>query len=247
MNHVDVRGLLKQTRKELAEMIFEQQNLLLIVGPNLEARYLARLGGLEIELLQQQMENRRQTRQVELCRVALNQRKNPSKPDIEKQLDLELGEWQRQIRDRNERVQVSRRRLQKLLTPESSAAVRSLYRQLVKRLHPDLHPQQTQRDRDLWFSVQEAYQMSNWSRMETLLAVTDEEWDESPEELQRMRGRCEELRDDLIKLRGQFPHNIANKLNDEEWLKVQGGQLKLRILLERQRGLKLQAVAQEYW
>ena len=242
-----LRAQLRQARKELSELLFEQQNLLLVVGPNLEARYVARLGGLELELLQQQVENRRLLREIELCQVAVNQRKTPPREDIEKQLDLELAQWKTQLRERGERIQASQLRLKKLLSPESSAAVRSLYRQLVKRLHPDLHPGQEERERQLWFTVQQAYQMSDWSRLETLLAVTDEEWVESSEELRRIQLRCEDRRDDLLKLRQQFPHHLGDKLQNEDWLRAQEGHLKLSILLERQRHAKLRAVVQEYW
>jgi hypothetical protein len=238
---------LNQARKELAELVFEQQNLLLVVGPNLEARFLARLGGLELELLQQQIENRRLIRQIELCRAALNQQQSLPREAIVAQLEEELADWRRQLRERQDKIQGSQSRLKKLLTPESSAAVRTLYRQLVKRLHPDLHPHPSERQKELWYAAQQAYQLSDWARMETLLAVTDEEWDETPEELARMRSRCADLRDDIGRLRQQYPHNVAERLQDEEWIRGQEGQLKLRILLERQRTAKLQAVLQEFW
>ena len=242
-----LKSQLRQVRQELGDLLYQQQHLLLVLGPNLEARYHSLIGKLELELVQAQLESRRLKRQIELCRSQLARFAAIDHAEVQQTLDRELASWRRQIREHRQRLEDSEKRLQSLASPETSAIVRSLYRQLVKRFHPDLNPQQSQDRAQLWYAVQKSYQQRNWRQMETLLAATDEEWDESPSELARLSSRCEELKHDLDELQKQFPYHLERQLEDPDWVQKRDGELKLIILLERQRALKLAAVLQELW
>ena len=50
------------------------------------------------------------------------------------------------------------------------ARVKELYRMLVRKLHPDLNPDQSPRDRELWHSVQEAYNRRDVEALEAAAA-----------------------------------------------------------------------------
>jgi len=58
-------------------------------------------------------------------------------------------------------------------TPPKDARVKELYRALVRRLHPDSRADNDPTVSALWHDVQEAYQSGNVDRLETLLALTD--------------------------------------------------------------------------
>lgn len=239
-------GSLRQVRKELAELLFDQQQLLLVLGPNLEARYQAQLGKFQSELEQVRLDLRRARRSLELRRASHVRGDRIDEVQLERQLDQELWEYRRQLTDQKDKQEAAEQRLRKLRSPETSAAMRSLYRQLVKRLHPDLHPHQSSQQQQLWFEVQMAYQWADWARLETLLAVTDEEYEDTPEELLRLRTRLSELSQALLQLRDTFPFSLQNQLDDPLWVEQQAAQLKLEIVLERQRLSKVQAVLQEF-
>lgn len=243
----ELRSQLLQVRKEISELLFEQQQLLWVTGPNLEARYLAAIGRYDKELQQVQLDIRRARRHLEIRRAALQKNLQLVHEDVEKQLDLEFLQWRRQLDEEDERQAANQQRLRRLRSPESSSIQRSLYRQLVKRLHPDLHPQQTPHQQQLWFEVQQAYQWADWEKLETLLAVSDDEFEESLQELERLRQRLSQLSQDLQELRQRFPFNLGGQLEDECWVEQQAGQRKLQILLERQRLNKLEAMLQEFY
>ncbi len=242
-----LRSQLLQVRKEISELLFEQQQLLWVTGPNLEARYLAVIGRYDKELQQVQLEIRRARRHLEIRRAALQKNLQLVHDEVEKQLDHEFLQWRRQLDEESERQEANQQRLRRLRSPETSSILRSLYRQLVKRLHPDLHPQQTPHQQHLWFEVQQAYQWADWEKLETLLAVSDDEFEESPEELERLRLRLTQLSQDLQDLRKRFPFNLGSQLDDQSWVEQQAGQRKLQILLDRQRLAKLEAMLQEFF
>lgn len=52
----------------------------------------------------------------------------------------------------------------------ASARIKELYRLLVRKLHPDLNPDQTARDRELWHTVQEAYNTRDVEALEAAAA-----------------------------------------------------------------------------
>ena len=232
--------VIRQVRRELAELLFEQQQLLLVQGPNLEARYQALLGKYQSELEQTQLDLRRSRRSLELRRESLDLEA------LERQLDQELWQYRRRIQDQKDKQEASEQRLRKMRSAETSAAMRSLYRQLVKKLHPDLHPSQTPQQQQIWFDVQKAYHWGDWERLETLLAVSEDEFEETPEELARLKARLAQLSQDLQMLRQSFPFSLQPQMDDPSWVDQQVSQLKLEIVLERQRLAKVDSVLQEF-
>ncbi|MBS2034064.1 hypothetical protein JST97_03700 [bacterium] len=241
-----LRDVIRQVRRELSELLFEQQQLLLVQGPNLEARFQAQVGKYQSELEQVQLDLRRARRSLELRRSSLVRGLSVDQEALESQLDRELWEYRRRLQDQKDKQEASQQRLKKLRSAEASAAMRSLYRQLVKRLHPDLHAEQTLQQQQLWFEVQKAYQWGDWERLETLLAVTEDDFDETPEELERLRSRLAQLSLDLQQLRQTFPYSLAQQLEDKTWVEQQVARLKLEIVIERQRLAKIESVLQEF-
>ncbi|MBN9418521.1 hypothetical protein ABS71_22410 [bacterium SCN 62-11] len=241
-----LRDVIRQVRRELSDLLFEQQQLLLVQGPNLEARFQSLIGRYQGELEQIQLDLRRARRSLELRRASLVRGESLDLAQLERQLDQELWQYRRRVQDQKDKQEAGEQRLRKLRSAETSAAMRSLYRQLVKRLHPDLHPVQTQQQQQLWFDVQKAYQWGDWERLETLLAVTEDEFEESPEELARLQTRLGQLSLDLRELRQSFPFSLSQQLEDKSWIDQQVAQLKLEIVLERQRLAKVDSVLQEF-
>ena len=130
------RDLIRQLRRELAELLFEQQQLLLVQGPNLEARYQAALGKYQNELEQLRLDLRRARRSLELRRSCLVRGQDLDVAALEHQLDQELWQYRRHLQDQKDKQEASEQRLRKLRSPEASAAMRSLYRQLeIGRAH----------------------------------------------------------------------------------------------------------------
>ena len=59
----------------------------------------------------------------------------------------------------------------KTTAAKPSSSLKELYRKLAKDLHPDFHPHLSEREKDLWHSVQNAYKSGNLEKLETLNAL----------------------------------------------------------------------------
>ncbi len=114
------------------------------------------------------------------------------------------------------------------------ARLKELYRQLVRRLHPDTR---TKRDADvsaLWHEVQDAYNTGNVERLETLLGLTDFQANATGEHtsVSQMRAILTELRRSFNGLQ----RNLRVAKNSMAW---NFSQLKDRTILEHRTSREL--------
>lgn len=105
--------------------------------------------------------------------------------------------------------------------------VKELYRRIVKRLHPDINPNITEREKELWNMAQRAYK--EWD-VETLEKIYDEineadvddlpDTEESLEKLEELIERLEKRRQELIaeieRIKSEFPYTEKDLLENEE-------------------------------
>lgn len=119
--------------------------------------------------------------------------------------------------------------------------LKRLYRQIVKRLHPDVHPNPTEREKDLLDRANKAYKEGNLEEMRKIwkeLAGTEqsEESFEDTEEgraqlrelIEKLRKRCVELEKEIRQIKTSFPYTIKALLDDDKAL-----EMKHRELVER--------------
>lgn len=93
--------------------------------------------------------------------------------------------------------------------------IKDLYRQLVRRLHPDTRADSDAEVSALWHEVQEAYSAGNIERLETLLALTDIQSNATGEHtsLFQMRAVLKELRRSFNALQ----RNLSAAKKDPAW------------------------------
>ena len=106
--------------------------------------------------------------------------------------------------------------------------MRDLYRKLFHRLHPDLHPEQTEWERELFLKVQDAYEKGDLDRLRELAeqleagmpteAVDNDTTEEWEERVNRLKEEIAKIREEIAYILGQFPFTYRDKLNDQEWI-----------------------------
>ena len=124
--------------------------------------------------------------------------------------------------------------------------LKRLYRKMVHRLHPDLHPEQTEWERELFLRVQKAYDEDN---LELLLQLeqeldagmpsssvendTVEEWEQR---VDKLKEQISNVKEEIEQLECSFPFTYRQKLYDMEWISAQREEIRARIeRLEKER------------
>ena len=142
---IELQEDIASLEQELGKVIFERDEMLNTVKPNLEAEYQKKIGYKELEHMETEITARRYKRQVELIRAAVNRQESIEENRIDKQLDDEFQEWYKKIKVQYQKVKDAEDRLNSLMSDDQNEEFKKLYRQLVFKLHPDLNLNPNQR------------------------------------------------------------------------------------------------------
>ena len=213
--------------KELGKVILEQDEMVNAVKPNLEAEYQKKIGYKELERMETEITARRCKRQIELIQAAVNRQESIEEDEIEKKLDDEFQEWYEKIEEQYQKVKKAEDRLKCLMSDENNAEFNKLYRRLVFKLHPDLNPNRSKDEENLWHRVQLAYEGGDLEEMRSLAIIIDAQHEtielpSSKDVLQKRKTKLTEeiqkIINNMSELEQKFPFNIVNKLADKEWI-----------------------------
>ena len=213
--------------KELGKVILEQDEMVNAVKPNLEAEYQKTIGYKELECLENEIAARRIKRQIELIQAAVNRQETIEIEKVEKQLDDEFQEWYEKIDEQYQKVQEAQSRIERLMSDEENEEFKKLYRQLVFKLHPDLNPNQSKDEKNLWNRVQLAYQGGDLEEMRSLMIILEAqdgtvELPSSKNILEKRKtkltGQIQKIINKLSGMENEFPFNMADKLADKDWV-----------------------------
>ena len=125
--------------------------------------------------------------------------------------------------------------------------LKRLYRKIVKRLHPDVHPEITLREKELFNMAQEAMKRGDLETMERIydelagMDAPEEKFEDTPEGIaklkeliRKLKERLRRLQDDILHIRSEFPYTMKAFLEDEAAVEERRHELqeKLRNLRE---------------
>ena len=105
--------------------------------------------------------------------------------------------------------------------------IKSLYRKIVKRLHPDVHPNPTEHEKDLLNQAMKAFQEGDLSRLEKIwdelsgMDAPEDVFDDTPEGRRKLRELFEKLKTrlrllelEIDHIRSEFPYKMKSFLED---------------------------------
>lgn len=247
-------------REELTKLITDRDYLTTTMLPTIEAEYNLKIGGLEYEAYALDCRVRRARRQLELANSYLNRNAAVPFETIEHQLDDEFKSWQEKIEDMRRDLEAAQAfELTPCLSASDTRELQTIYRRLAKRLHPDLNPRQTARERNLWLQVADAYREAALAELRTLnLLLGDESTeigagdDANSPVLDALRQRRDELRAHidralarLAHIKSNAPYTLQEKLNDATWLAARAAELRQQIAQSKERFHALETAFRE--
>ncbi len=216
---------------ELANLVFQHDSLVTELIPALEAEYLTKLGPGRTRVLELQLENRRLQRRIEAIQACLNRGRAPDLERIDQALEEELRSWTEEVARQRREVEKARQGLIEPMPAAELRQIRSLYRELVKLLHPDLNPVTPERSR-LWLQVQQAWQQGDAQGLELLADLARRlegraTWEETSAldrltaERDRLKAHVQRVAARLQELRHSFPCDHQERLSDPGWVEEQ--------------------------
>lgn len=224
---IELQKDIASLEQELSKVIFERDEMLNTVKSNLEAEYQKIIGYKELEHMDTEITARRYKRQIELIRAAVNRQESIEEKEIDKQLDDEFQEWYKKIKEQYQKVKEAEDRLNSFMSDDENEEFKKLYRQLVFKLHPDLNPNQTKDEENLWHRVQLTYKSGDLEEMRSLMIIlkvqdSSVELPSSKDILEKRQTKLtkqiQKIINNMSELEQKFPFNIVGKLADKAWV-----------------------------
>jgi len=220
-------------------------------APILTSRYLDKLGGLQLKLLEKQTELSRIKMKISLIQAAINRNEKPDWNAINRELEARLEKYYKQIEEQSRAVDSAQKVLSSLLSEEDAKKLKEVFYVLCRRLHPDVNPGQTEDEKDLFIKVKAAYDLQNLPELQRILLYLDEggnadilthSSDEKRRRIDQLEKSIAELKGKMTQLEQSFPFNTRELLNDEEQIKIKQAEIHAEIEQTTGEILKQQAI-----
>ena len=160
--------------ERLSTLLCTYDDQILQQKPYWEAKYTEAFGVLEQQCYAAFVRSSELRRRIALARAYMNHGAEPDAEAIDEQIAQEFKEYEEMLRQmEEERVRAAQILGAKEMSDEDTKRFKHLYRQLAKKLHPDLHPEQTAEMKKLWQRAMDAYALGDLARLEILAAIVE--------------------------------------------------------------------------
>ena len=255
-----LRAEIRTLRELLASLVMEREQLRTNVLPQIESKYMRQLGGLEADIYRAEYELRTLKERILLIQSRLNRGQVIDEEEIDASILRSVQEFWEKYKEFSRRAEESQDYEKKRNSTDAEGSIeqkcRSLYRKLMKQLHPDIHLDLGEREKELFNRANTAYEERDLrvlQEIDAMLGGDDEFISELLDELQKEKERILEMirnvRAEIRSMKEQYPYNKKKILEDPELLKAERGRMSkqlagleemIRFYREREERLKEQ-------
>ncbi len=209
-------------------------------------RYAAAFADRLTTLDQLEVDAARLKREIDLIQQAVNRGEEPDHAAIDRTLTDEFAEWLERLAAAAESYSRQRGVLDHLLDPQRATRLRKAFRALVKRLHPDLHPDQPAHHVELWHRAMSAYDGTDLDSLEAIEVIsrepaaptaapsTPDSLDTLASEVENLQNQLRRLLEQLAAQRKTWPLDQLTLLSDPAATSTRQQQLDQRITEARE-------------
>lgn len=215
---------IRSFRRELEDLYPEKEHLVGVVCENIQRDYTLAFGSLEYKLYEAYCEYLRLRRKRDLIQAKKNRGEKPDMEAIESRLDEEFRDYKRRLDEQMEEVNeaIEKSKL-KLLPEEEQKELKTLYKAIVKKLHPDLNPTITEEEKELFYNATEGYKKGDLSVLRIIYDLTvkgeEEELslpnDSLAKEAERLEKAIVAIREEIERIKSNPPYTLKIYLEDE--------------------------------
>lgn len=230
--------------KEYADLVTERDDLDL-EGPKLEALYMETVGQLQYDMLMLQSDVALLKRKRDMLQASINRGEKPDWTVIEIELKFVVEDMNEKLKKEEEKLKKAKEFIRQHMEEEEQRSdaekleIKTLFKRLVHRLHPDLHPDQTEWEKNLFLKVQEAYFNRDLEKLRQLEAELDagmsfasmdngtiEEWEKR---IEKLKARIAAIKEEIHQIVSRFPFTYREKVYDQEWVAARKEELRVQL------------------
>lgn len=225
-NFEKLKNEVEKMRTELSMLLLERDELQFVICKNIETEYMLKLGSIEYKAYEAQCAALRLKRKIELIQAKKNRQEKVIISAIEETLDTEFAEYQKQLNEQIDKMNDALKRSKaEVLSDEDNKKLKKLYRKIVKALHPDINPDVSETQVNLFDNAVQAYKNGDLNT----LRIIGEMVGNSPlpeqhkdaltqlnEEKERLQHLLKAIRDSIDNIKSKYPYTMKDILEDTE-------------------------------
>ena len=247
---------LEELKRESARLFNKRDEMLTYEYPQLYSLYLTEIGQLKYEEFSLQTEVKVLSLRIALIQAYINRNQAPDYEVIEERITIEKENYQKILNEKMEDIKAAKEYMSApLMSPEESRELKATYTLLVKKLHPDLNPDQTEREKELFLKTVAAYKTQDLNTLRQILLLQDTDSIETlpadtlQDQVEKLEQTLEGIKERIAELESQFPFNHRDKIYNKEWVEEQQMLLResIQALKVKKQSLEQMIIAYKSW
>ncbi len=171
-----IKREIQELKKSLEELVFERDELRFVVCENIKMTYMLEIGNLEYRVYDAYCDFLRLRRKKEFIQAKKNRQEPIQMDAIDSFLDIEFQEYKKKRDEKIDEINQAIERSKMESMPEEEAAeFKTMYRSIVKSLHPDLNPDTTDAEQELFVHATEAYKEGDFGTLQLIFQMIGSE------------------------------------------------------------------------
>lgn len=239
-------------REKLGVLIEEHEGLLYGEREILLAMYNRDVGHLEHDLFLLEVEIAELRRRIAILQADINLGKTITAErvaHVDEEIQREFEKVRLEIEERERVLHQSSILLdpERLMKPEDVRELKTLYRRLCQRYHPDVGGKSAQRWEQIWSALQHAYRAGDLDLLRALAETIDIPGKASlgspgdlDAEVERLRSRVERQSERIVRTLSEPPFSYREKLADPQWIRTKQEELEQEIAARKEQRADLQ-------
>ena len=211
-------------RTELSMLLLERDELQFVICKNIETEYMLKLGSIEYKAYETQCAALRLKRKIELIQAKKNRLEKVIISAIEETLDNEFAKYQKQLDEQIDKMNDALKRSKaEVLSDEDNKELKKLYRKIVKALHPDINPDVSEAQVQLFDNAVSAYKNGDLGTLRIIGEMVGnnplpeqhkDAMTQLVEERERLEGLLKSIRESIENIKSEYPYTMKDILED---------------------------------
>lgn len=247
---------LEELKRESASLFNKRDEMITYEAPHLYSVYLTEIGQLKYEEFALQTDVKILSLRLSLIQAYINSNKTPDFEAIEEQIQIEKENYKKILDEKMADIRAAKEYMAApLMSPEECRELKATYQLLVKKLHPDINPNQSERDKELFLKVVAAYKMQDLDALRQILLMLDTDSiedlpaDTLESQIEKLEKTIENIKQRIAELEASFPFDHRDKIFDKEWVAQQQEMLResIKALTVKKQSLEQILMAYRSW
>ena len=219
-----LKSEVEKKRTELSMLLLERDELQFVICKNIETEYMLKLGSIEYKAYEAQCAALRLKRKIDLIHAKKNRQEKIIISAIEETLDEEFAEYQKQLDEQIDKVNAAIKRSKaEVLSDEENKELKKLYRKIAKALHPDINPDVSEAQVQLFDNAVSAYKSGDLGTLRIISEMVGnnplpeqhkDAMTQLVEERERLEGLLESIRESIENIKSEYPYTMKDILED---------------------------------